>query len=241
MNPDMALSLAHGLLYHHWRNDRGRTDSERLAEEINGSNWIEETDPIPELPIGGVVKLGVRSPSSNRMSQKKLKITVVEDWSSLDALAKMRTSSWLHQGSYMEPVRNRLTEAYGPNSWVYRDVVFRVDDALGIPEEELALRIKLARAKLRSAAEPLTIERLRRNVEAIERLEKHPPSARRERIPESVKMFVWRRDHSRCVQCGSNELLEFDHIIPVVEGGSNTERNIQLLCESCNRKKGRRI
>ncbi|MGH9199405.1 MAG: HNH endonuclease [Acidimicrobiia bacterium] len=34
---------------------------------------------------------------------------------------------------------------------------------------------------------------------------------------------------------------EFDHIIPLATGGSNTERNVQLLCESCNRQKGARI
>lgn len=61
--------------------------------------------------------------------------------------------------------------------------------------------------------------------------------ARRERIPEDVRIFVWKRDSGKCVQCGSQEKLEFDHIIPVAKGGSNTERNIQLLCETCNRKK----
>ena len=64
------------------------------------------------------------------------------------------------------------------------------------------------------------------------------PSARRERIPELVRRFVWQRDGGQCVACGSKERLEFDHIIPVIEGGANTERNIQLLCESCKRKKG---
>ena len=56
-------------------------------------------------------------------------------------------------------------------------------------------------------------------------------------ISSSVKLAVWRRDHGKCVECSSNEKLEYDHIIPVSKGGSNTERNIQLLCEKCNRKK----
>jgi 5-methylcytosine-specific restriction endonuclease McrA len=66
------------------------------------------------------------------------------------------------------------------------------------------------------------------------------PLGERERqpIPDSVKMFVWRRDNGRCVVCGSQEKLEYDHIIPISMGGSNTERNIQLLCEKHNRSKG---
>ena len=61
---------------------------------------------------------------------------------------------------------------------------------------------------------------------------------RREHIPVSVNRLVWRRDQGRCVNCGSNERLEYDHIIPVSKGGSNTARNLQLLCERCNRRKG---
>ena len=64
---------------------------------------------------------------------------------------------------------------------------------------------------------------------------------RREIIPQDVKNKVWQRDNGVCVQCGSNEKLEFDHIIPVIKGGSSTYRNIQLLCESCNRKKHDKI
>lgn len=61
----------------------------------------------------------------------------------------------------------------------------------------------------------------------------------RKPLPRDVKMFVWQRDGGRCVQCGSNERLEFDHIIPWADGGSDTARNLQLLCETCNRRKGR--
>ena len=64
---------------------------------------------------------------------------------------------------------------------------------------------------------------------------------RREIIPEDVRIFVWRRDEGRCVQCGSNERLEFDHVIPLSRGGSSTERNLQLLCEFCNRSKSDKI
>ena len=57
-------------------------------------------------------------------------------------------------------------------------------------------------------------------------------------IPDDAKIFVWQRDNGRCVICGSQEKLEYDHIIPISKGGSNTARNIQLLCEKHNRSKG---
>lgn len=60
----------------------------------------------------------------------------------------------------------------------------------------------------------------------------------REPIPEDVRFAVWRRDQGRCAKCSSRDRLEFDHIIPVSRGGSSTARNIELLCESCNRRKG---
>jgi 5-methylcytosine-specific restriction endonuclease McrA len=63
----------------------------------------------------------------------------------------------------------------------------------------------------------------------------------REPIPESVRHEVWRRDQGRCVDCGSRERLEFDHIIPLSAGGSNTARKIELRCEACNRRKGASI
>ena len=57
-------------------------------------------------------------------------------------------------------------------------------------------------------------------------------------IPIEVRHEVWRRDQGKCATCGKQERLEFDHIIPVALGGGNTARNIQLLCEACNRAKG---
>lgn len=56
-------------------------------------------------------------------------------------------------------------------------------------------------------------------------------------ISGKVKEFVFRRDQGKCVYCGSTENLEFDHVIPITKGGSNSERNIQLTCFECNRAK----
>lgn len=66
-------------------------------------------------------------------------------------------------------------------------------------------------------------------------------SKRSRRIRQSTKDKVWRRDEGKCVECGSNENLEFDHIIPFSKGGANTYRNIQLLCQNCNRSKSDKI
>lgn len=60
-------------------------------------------------------------------------------------------------------------------------------------------------------------------------------------IPQKIKDIVWNRDGGKCVECGSNQKIEFDHIIPFSKGGANTARNLQLLCESCNRSKSDKI
>lgn len=64
---------------------------------------------------------------------------------------------------------------------------------------------------------------------------------KRKPIKPEIKNQVWNRDGGRCVRCGTNQKLEFDHIIPHSKGGADTYRNLQLLCESCNRSKGASI
>lgn len=60
-------------------------------------------------------------------------------------------------------------------------------------------------------------------------------------ISQVVKDLVWNRDNGQCRECGSNENLKFDHIIPFSKGGANTYRNIQLLCDLCNKGKSNKI
>ncbi len=61
-------------------------------------------------------------------------------------------------------------------------------------------------------------------------------------IPASVKLQVWQRDKGRCVICGSNDNLHFDHIVPYSKGGSSlVAANIRLLCARHNLAKRDRI
>ena len=78
-------------------------------------------------------------------------------------------------------------------------------------------------------------ERLKQKFAAAAAADSRPS---RPAISENVRIAVWRRDGGKCARCGSRERLEYDHIIPIALGGSNTARNIELLCEACNRAKG---
>ena len=61
-------------------------------------------------------------------------------------------------------------------------------------------------------------------------------------IPTAVKLEVWKRDHGRCVMCGSQDNLHFDHDLPYSKGGSSlVARNIRILCARHNLAKSDKI
>lgn len=57
-------------------------------------------------------------------------------------------------------------------------------------------------------------------------------------IPQAVKHAVWQAAGGRCGACGSQQNLQFDHVQPVALGGISTPDNLQLLCGSCNLRRG---
>lgn len=61
-------------------------------------------------------------------------------------------------------------------------------------------------------------------------------------IPSEVKKEVWKRDEGKCVICGSQKNLHFDHDLPFSKGGTSlTAKNIRLLCAKHNLSKSNKI
>ena len=62
-------------------------------------------------------------------------------------------------------------------------------------------------------------------------------------IPAAVKRAVWRRDRGRCSyvdrtsgrRCGSQHLLQIDHVVPYARGGRAEPNNLRLLCAAHHR------
>jgi 5-methylcytosine-specific restriction endonuclease McrA len=55
---------------------------------------------------------------------------------------------------------------------------------------------------------------------------------------EELRIMVFTRDEYQCKNCQSGERLEVDHIISVLNGGTDGPENLQTLCCQCNRRKG---
>lgn len=56
-------------------------------------------------------------------------------------------------------------------------------------------------------------------------------------VSDEVKAAAMGRADSKCQSCSSTDNLEFDHIVPISQGGDGKESNIQVLCRPCNRRK----
>ena len=68
-----------------------------------------------------------------------------------------------------------------------------------------------------------------------------PPARRRKSFPVSLKPELHKKQGGKCMYCGRKpgiDLMDVDHKNPMAKGGSDLKRNLQLLCRSCNTRKG---
>ena len=126
-----------------------------------------------------------------------------------------------------KPERVRVYEKIRPGIWSYNGLFHLVDSWVESDGRRNVFKFKL---------EPVD-EGAQLDGRVI-----HDELPRRRIIPTQVKLEVWKRDEGKCVMCGSEDELHFDHIIPYSRGGTSLSvDNIQLLCARHNISKGNRI
>jgi HNH endonuclease len=120
------------------------------------------------------------------------------------------------------PERVRVYEKIQPGIWSFNGVFHLVDAWTERDADRVVFKFKLEA------------------VEGEEDLSLPAPDrpAPRRIIPTSVKLEVWKRDGGKCVVCGANDELHFDHDVPFSRGGTSmTAANVQLLCARHNLEK----
>ncbi len=60
-------------------------------------------------------------------------------------------------------------------------------------------------------------------------------------VPPALRDEIFERDGFKCLECGAEEKLTIDHIIPRSRKGDNGKENLRTLCNKCNAGKGNRI
>jgi len=119
-----------------------------------------------------------------------------------------------------EAEKVRVYEKIKPGIWAYNGV-------FNLTDSEIKHNGKRNVFKFRLEASSENIE-----------LKKQTKLDARRIIPARVKQEVWKRDGGKCVQCGSEDNLHFDHVIPHSKGGTSiTAENIQILCARHNLQK----
>src|SRR5580658_2682867 len=60
-------------------------------------------------------------------------------------------------------------------------------------------------------------------------------------IPARVRVRIFDRCNGKCVECDNpirgSLLPAYDHVVAIINGGANTESNLQLLCVPCHAAK----
>ena len=67
------------------------------------------------------------------------------------------------------------------------------------------------------------------------------PTRTRKKCPEKMKRELYKAQGGKCMYCGRKlgiDLMDCDHKNPMAKGGSDLKRNYQVLCRTCNTRKG---
>jgi hypothetical protein len=205
---------------------------------VAARQWDRRTAPA-------VPSFARRSPGSAAQSQVRLDPNALV-WS--DRGGFLWTRRWWFTGTCCPPIRTHqhvtspvgpddepaYITSYGPRRWWSWREDFYWSTGQFAASDVRALLLERERRERRRLEHAHTMMRVEDGLAVEERV----GARQRQPLSEDVKRFVFRRDEGICQTCGSRELLQFDHILPVAMGGSDEPENLQLLCADCNRAKG---
>jgi 5-methylcytosine-specific restriction endonuclease McrA len=66
----------------------------------------------------------------------------------------------------------------------------------------------------------------------------HIPSNKRY-VSKLKRAIIFKMQGDNCLCCGKLRDVGIDHILPISHGGDNNIDNLQVLCRTCNSKKGK--
>jgi hypothetical protein len=139
---------------------------------------------------------------------------------------QFRRAALQHKEGHRPPERVRVYEKIKTGIWSYNGIFHLVDAWTEHDGRRNVFKFKLVAVE---GEEDFSV--------ATSREPEH-----RRLIPTPVKLEVWRRDNGRCVKCGANDNLHFDHDLPYAKGGTSlTAANVQLLCMRHNLEKSDHI
>lgn len=212
------------------------TFKERVVDRFNGEYGTASrtTAKVTAWDVGPELGVVVQTDQPNREEAAYVWLPYPPDGQSVPELAlEYPGEAGRHSNTYASPGLGRGKPAL---KLVLHDDRELEDTVAYIRAFQSFLPLPELRA---TVAEPVDAGLLQVDVTKMPRAPEIKP--RREAIPRAVQREVWQRDGGRCVECRAKEKLCFDHIVPFSRGGSNTVRNLQLLCELCNLSKGNRI
>jgi len=124
------------------------------------------------------------------------------------------------------PERVRVYEKIKPGIWSYNGVFHLIDAWIERDAHREVFKFRLIAVESdEDFSKPASVDLPHRRI-----------------IPTAVKLQVWQRDGGRCVKCGAENELHFDHILPYSKGGTSlTAENVQLLCARHNLSKSAKI
>lgn len=116
----------------------------------------------------------------------------------------------------------------------YEGYIYLNDTGYSVPKSGRFTSVALKRELVGIPDEVLDYFAIEKpNRELIENIKEYRQEMKRDSFREKVLSLK-----QVCVSCGSTDNLSVDHIIALHSGGNNDISNLQILCVSCNSKKG---